>query len=286
LAVMLAGVETTASWPPASDTERTEASDRVLRMVSDKLSRKRSPTYLVGLMSAGRQVCLRAGWDPVRRSVAWVDARDRLLRLQPGRRLRQAVPARLKDAKRLFRHNRGGMGLFAIVLFCSLARVSDWSRKGLLGGPGVTRSDVVRVGAGWQVCYRATKTDPTGTSRRIVFYLPRRADENLAALLRRKPDGALFPYSAADLREFLRKARDRGIVSARLTAHSFRRGGIRRVMRRGAAGRAVVRLTGHQSLEMLSRYAGIVPAEWQRAFEAVGTALHGATKTKRRRPTG
>jgi hypothetical protein len=177
--------------------------------------------------------------------------------------------------EKIFAYDSRGTGLFATVLYFAAARCSDWARTHLLHGPGVTRKDVTRLSRiAWQVRYRATKADPTGTSRTVVVWLPRAVGRSFRRRLKATAsNAAVFTETSVEMRTYLASCRSRGVFRSRLTGHSFRRGAIRAALMKGASGRAVSHLTGHRSLEMLARYAGIVPREWRRRFDEVGRHL-------------
>jgi hypothetical protein len=265
-----------ASWPPAGQPEFERAIRRLLRTAATLgAAGVAAPRYVESVLSAAAMVSRRAGFHPSS-IVAFGDARDALKRRFADTPLRQALPARRTDVHRLFEADPSYFGLFAALLFYTLARSSDWSRTGLLG-KGVTPADLTRVGKReWQVRYGATKADPTGWSRTVCFLLPRPVHVALRRRLRAVGPSSrpLFAdMSAQRLRRWLaRRCRDR-TVTRRYTAHSFRRGAVRLALVRGAAGRAVTRFTGHKSLEMLTRYAGLQPAEWRRQQRAVSRTL-------------
>lgn len=262
------------TWPPVSTTARQKVVHRAVRMATVMFDGVGlSPSYIGGMMSSARQVCLRGGFDPMMMT-EWKDAKDRFLRLQAGWCVRQAVAATRSDVQRLFDWDPRGYGMLVAILFYAVARLSDWSRPDLLGGPGVLRKDVTWVDPLWQAKYAATKTDPTGVSRTVMFGLPRVMQAEFKRLLRvTPPEKPLFRETSASLRAFLDAAKKAGVVWRHLTAHSPRRGGVYAALSAGARGRAVMKLTGHQSLEVLCRYAGVTPLEWQRHFKEVAGRL-------------
>lgn len=271
-------------WPPSRCEWRSRARSALAVARVLRASRRIRSRFALSVLSAAAVVLRRVGHEPFHMA-AWTDARALLRRKAAGERLRQAVPASRSDARRLFAAEPQGRGLLVAVLHCSLARLSDWSRPAPMAGRGVVARDLSlltaprshRHHAVWQVRYRATKTDPTGSSRTVAFAVP--AAVHLS-LLRRRQDAKrrrqpLFEVSATQLNAWLRRRHEQSTTRRRLTAHSFRRGGIRTAVRAGVPGAAIAQMTGHSSLELLTRYAGLLPPEWVKRQLQVSRGLLG-----------
>lgn len=229
--------------------------------LADQLSRGVQPTTLVGYCSHLNVGFHRLGSpDPLPLS----DARASLRRLAALDPVQQAPPASLEDVLTAFCRAPTSHGLLASLLWAAAARFSDVTRvlaRDVSLGPGDTVEWV----------YRVTKTDPVaGASRRIRFSLPsivlNRLRERLLSL---PPGSVLFPDVAYGA--FLAFCHSlRPPHHPRLSAHSWRRGAVQRILDDPAdadpsfpllsrAEAAAVALTGHRSVETLMRYADRIP---------------------------
>ena len=192
------------------------------------------------------------------------DLRASLARAGAGRAVRQAEAATAADVVGIWREAPPEVGLMAAVMWAAALRHAD--------AAGVVATDVLFADDGpVEITLRRTKTTAFGGPPRVVaFVLPAPVRRALRALVTRRGTGPLFsvPY-----RTFLRE-----VQKARpgMTAHSFRRGAVQAALRGGATDEAVMRLTGHKSLDSLATYAGRLPNTWrtQMVSASIATLWH------------
>ena len=179
------------------------------------------------------------------------DLRASLARAGAGRVVKQAEAATAADVVRIWRDASPEVGLMAAVMWAAALRHAD--------AVGVAATDVVFADDRTvEITLRRTKTTAFGGPPRVVaLVLPTQVRRALRVLIRMRGTRPLFnvPYRA-----FLKEVQK---VRPGLTAHSFRRGAVQAALRSGATDEAVMRLTGHKSLESLATYAGRLPNTWR-----------------------
>lgn len=187
------------------------------------------------------------------------DMRASLARKEAGRATTQAVAATPGDLRRLWKEAPGQVRLVASLLWAGAMRFSDLVAVR-------TRDVLIRDGSTAEVTLRVTKTSQRGGPPRVVVLkLPRRVMKRLRQQLE-SGEGPLIAMTCAQFRNAVKR------VCPHLTAHSFRRGAVQAAMDSGVEDTAVMRLTGHKSLESLTTYAGRLPMLWRREMEAASAA--------------
>jgi integrase len=175
------------------------------------------------------------------------DTRAMLARLHAGHVCRQAVPATRHDMRSIWRAAPADVRLMAALLWAGAFRHSDVVSLTPAAFRQVTDTE-------YDITLRVTKTTTySGRPRVVRVALPPRVSRRLHQALQRRPF-VLPTYS--------RFRREIGRICPHLTAHSFRRGAVQTAMDNGVSDDAVMRLTGHKSLESLSTYAARLPRTW------------------------
>ena len=136
------------------------------------------------------------------------------------------------------------------VMWCSLARPSDWLGSQDVKRPPVPLADVQMVAPGLvEALYRRSKPDQEGIGRRLRFHLPTSTWRWLAKRKAALPPGhPALPASMAALRRAL----------APYPLRSVRRGTIRLALLQGISARRVQAITGHKDPATVLRYAGLM----------------------------
>jgi hypothetical protein len=175
---------------------------------------------------------------------------------------RQAAPATARHVRRIAYLRPGHRAtLFIQLLWAAAARPSDLARV-------LARDVSFPRPCGVQMRYRLTKSQQTGSVRKVVFFLPPPVWWQLVCLKQQCPPSApILPFSASNINNFLRS------LALPLTSYSFRRGAVQRMLDADVPPREICRLTGHKNERTLLIYADRVPPRSWRAMQLAASAL-------------
>jgi len=152
------------------------------------------------------------------------------------------------------------------IMWCSLARPSDWLGSRPSRRPPVPLADVTCLpGFRAEILYRKTKPDPEGVGRRVRIALPPRTWEWLRVRKATQP-----PQSPVITLSFDRLKR----AFAPYPLRSVRRGTIRLALLQGISARTVCAISGHRDPRTVLRYAGLMcPKEARRSAKVSSAVL-------------
>jgi len=160
--------------------------------------------------------------------------------------------------RRLWRRAPRDVALTAALMWAGMFRFSDLK--------DVCMKDVSMKDGEVEVVLRKTKTTAFGgPPRGVVCVVPKRVVRSL----RKERDNPEQKLVRISYRSFVKGVQ---VWCPKLTAHSFRRGAVRAAMRHGVADEAVMRVTGHKSLESLATYADLLPAGWRQQMVMASAA--------------
>jgi hypothetical protein len=223
------------------------------------------PSYALGVLSnLSTGFRLLRGGSTCAEQQDLDDARDALKRLLPLHPVRQARPASCRQVALLEAADPSENGLLCRLLWHAAARFSDWVGR-------LPARSVQLLPRRWvQVAYVRTKTSQRGVLRTVTFRLPGPTWRVLERRVERLPSRqAVFQTDYGQFRRWL-VSRCPG-----LTAHSFRRGAIQKMLDAGVSPREICRLTGHKSLETMFGYADRLPPSARREMSKAAVALLG-----------
>lgn len=221
-----------------------------IHAVLSALRRVAHPASALALLSRIRVIRQRAG-RPLPFGVEQ-DLSNGLRRRLPAYPPRQAAPLTAREIRDAWIRNAGERSAdFVVVAFASMGRFSDVSRIRQLRPAG--RSVVVEWGV-----RKPAPTQQHPTAVRIAFppwFVPRR------------DIWSPLPFRGVTRNQVMR------VLPPGFSTHSLRRGAIQAAMEAGASDAEVTRLSGHQSLEALARYAGMLPKTWAEETLAASRAV-------------
>lgn len=195
-----------------------------------------------------------------REQVVMNDVRDVVRRRVWERPVQQAVPMVAQHAQALFDRDPLGLGLLAVVMFVSGLRHADAVR---LRGSDV-RFQLDHV----ELTLRAEKTNTVGRPARCVAVcLPPQPRLRLAALAVRSRNAPMWQQPYHRFMAFLKQ------LDPSLTAHSPRRGFVQAALAAGVDDAAVMRSTGHHTIEGFAAYAGVLPGTWRQQMLTASLAV-------------
>ena len=227
------------------------ATVRSLRMWTEHMMGSLAPATINRYVSHVTAMNTRIFGAPVGTEVTLLaDLRAAVSRAEAGRKRRQALPATAEDVRAMWKHAVPDVALAAALMWAGAMRFGDLVSVG--------KADVTLCGGGEvEIELRRTKTNSYGGPPRVIaIVVPRRVERTLESRLKTRAGPLVDTTYPHFLREMQR-------IHPHLSAHSLRRGAVQAAMNRGANDRAVMRLTGHTSLESLATYAGRLPTTWK-----------------------
>lgn len=151
------------------------------------------------------------------------------------------------------------------VVWCTLARPSDWLGSADVGRPPVRLREVTMLPPpNVEALYIRTKPDQEGLGRRLRFTLPRSTWKWLWQRMASNPPSApALPITHAQLAAAFRP----------FPLRSVRRGTIRLALLQGVPASRVMSITGHKDQATVLRYAGLMCPRKARHSLAVSAAV-------------